>query len=199
MEMDDKIKVLTDKIFNEGVEKGKEQADRLIAEAEQKSAEAIASARSEAEKIVAEAKRQAAELKKNTDSEIRLSAGQVLQSVRSTIADTIADKLAVKGVSDATKDSDFLRSLVVKIVENWKPGEQVVVETADANALYDYFKANAKGLLEKGVEIKEASGRPTAFTIIPKDGSYKINFGDEELESFFKSFLRPRLVELLFQ
>ena len=30
------------------------------------------------------------------------------------------------------------------------------------------------------------------------DGSYKVNFGEAEFEAFFKSFLRPQMVELLF-
>ncbi len=196
--MDDKIKVLTDKILNEGVEKGKEQANQLIAEAQKKAQETIEHAKAEAERILSEAQKTAQEQKKNTEAEIGLAVGQSLQSVKSAIADSIADKLSLKAVDDAMKNPDFLRSIVAKIIEKWQPGEQLVVETGDAEGLLGYFQANAKELLDKGVEVRDVAGRQANFAIMPKDGGYKINFGEEELKAFFKSFLRPRLVEQLF-
>ena len=49
--MDQKIRELTDKIFNEGVEKGREEADKILAEAQKKSMEMLEDARREAEAI----------------------------------------------------------------------------------------------------------------------------------------------------
>ena len=64
--------------------------------------------------------------------------------------------------------------------------------------LKKYFAANAKALLDKGVRIEEVNGTKSLFTISPADGSYKVNFGEEEFENYFKDFLRPQLVEMLF-
>jgi len=36
------------------------------------------------------------------------------------------------------------------------------------------------------------------FQIGPKDGSYKVSFTDEDFKNFFKDYLRPGLIELLF-
>ena len=91
-----------------------------------------------------------------------------------------------------------MREVIRKIVENWTPGNDVVIETADAKGLEEYFASNAKDLLNKGVTINEVAGTATNFVLKPTDGSYKIQFGEEELKSFFQSFLRPRLVEMLF-
>ena len=74
----------------------------------------------------------------------------------------------------------------------------VRIETADAEALKKYFAANAKGLLDKGVKIEEVKGLKTNFQIVSEKGGYKLSFGDAEFEAFFKSFLRPQLIELLF-
>jgi hypothetical protein len=57
---------------------------------------------------------------------------------------------------------------------------------------------HAKSLLDKGVQIEQVNGIKTLFTVSPKDGSYKINFGEEEFMNYFKAFLRPQLVEMLF-
>ena len=58
--------------------------------------------------------------------------------------------------------------------------------------------AKAKALLDKGVTINKVNGKDTLLTIAPADGSYKVNFGKEEFETYFKNFLRPQLIEMLF-
>ena len=40
--------------------------------------------------------------------------------------------------------------------------------------------------------------KKASFSIIPADGSYKVTFGEDEFIEFFKEFLRPQLVEMLF-
>ena len=43
------------------------------------------------------------------------------------------------------------------------------------------------------------NGTKSLFTISPADGSYKVNFGEEEFENYFKGFPSvPQLVEMLF-
>ncbi|WP_301029781.1 hypothetical protein [Parabacteroides goldsteinii] len=53
-------------------------------------------------------------------------------------------------------------------------------------------------LLDGGVKIEKVSGKNAGFTIVPADGSYKVSFGEDEFVAFFKEFLRPGLVEMLF-
>ena len=196
--MDQKIRELTDKIFNEGVEKGRAEADRILAEAREKSSKMLGDAQKEAEAIRKNAEKGRDELKSNTTSELKLYTGQTLQALRTAIADSITDKIVTESVGKATADPSFFPSIITKVVSNWTPGEEVVIETADAKALEAYFAKEAKELLDKGLTIKEAAGRTTEFTLMPKNGSYKIEFGESELIELFKSFLRPRLVEMLF-
>ena len=56
----------------------------------------------------------------------------------------------------------------------------------------------ADDLLDKGVKIEQVNGIKTLFSVSPADGSYKVNFGEEEFMNYFKEFLRPQLVEMLF-
>ena len=78
-----------------------------------------------------------------------------------------------------------------------KEGE-VEIDAKDAESLKDYFEANAKGLLDKGVQINEVKGIKTDFAIKPAKGGYKLAFGEKEFVEYFKEFLRPQLIELLF-
>lgn len=65
-------------------------------------------------------------------------------------------------------------------------------------SLKAYFAKEAKQVLDKGVKIEQVNGIQTLFTIAPQDGSYKVEFGKEQFESYFKAFLRPQLVDMLF-
>ena len=88
--------------------------------------------------------------------------------------------------------------MIADLCAQWVKNEEVSIETKDAKALTDYFKANAKELLGKGVTISETKGIKTDFAIAPAQGGYKITFGDAEFIAYFKEFLRPKLVEMLF-
>ena len=70
--MDTKIQELTDKIYREGVEKGKEEAGRIISDANQQKQTIVNEAEAEAKRIVSAAEKQAAELEKNTKAELKL-------------------------------------------------------------------------------------------------------------------------------
>ena len=197
--MDSKIKELTDKIYHEGVEKGNQEAAQILAKAKQQSDEMLATAQAEAQRIVNDAQRQAADLTKNTQSELKLYAEQVVSSTQSTIADSLTDRIVRDNVQAMTTDADFMQKLMLAIVQQWTVGEPMVIETANAEALEKYMLGNAKALLDSGqVTIRKGSAQGAGFSVAPADGSYKVNFGEEEFVNFFKSFLRPRLVEELF-
>lgn len=195
--MENKIQELTEKIFNEGVEKGKNEATRLIEEA-QKRAEAIVNeARENAAAIVAQAQKDAEEINNNTRSELRLFGAQAVGALKSETANIVTDTIVKNAVKEALA-GDALKNILVKIAERWSADEPLVISTSEAEELKAYFAAKAKALLDKGVKIEQVNGLRTSFSIAPADGSYKVNFGEAEFEAFLKSFLRPQIVELLF-
>ena len=195
--MENKIQELTEKIYAEGVEKGKVEAERLVEEAKAKAATILKEAQAEAEAIVANAEKKATELDANAHSEIKLYGAQALGALKSEVANIITDAIVKSAVKEALT-ADTMKSVLVKIAERWSANEQIVISTSEAAELKAYFTKNAKALLDKGVEIKQVNGLKTAFSIAPADGSYKVNFGEAEFEAFFKAFLRPQMVELLF-
>ncbi len=56
--MENKLQQLTQKLYDEGLEKGRAEADRLVAEAKTNAAKIVKEARAQAEKIVAEGQHQ---------------------------------------------------------------------------------------------------------------------------------------------
>lgn len=196
--MDTKIQELTEKIYKEGVEKGNEEAGRIIANANVKKEAILNDANVEAKRIIAAAEKQAAELKKNTEAEIKLFGSQSLEALKSEVMNLITGSIVSTNVKAVVADKNFMQKIILELVKNWAKDGSVTIESAEAESLTAYFESNAKTLLDNGVKIEKVNGKPTSFTILPADGSYKVNFGEEEFISFFKEFLRPRLIDMLF-
>jgi V/A-type H+-transporting ATPase subunit E len=197
--MENKIQALTDKIYREGVEKGNEDARIIIEKAQQEAQVIVENARREAEATARAAQKAADELSENTHSELKLFAGQALNALKSEIVTVITTTIANQAVADSFADKDFMPAFLLKLAEQWDATEGgLVVGAADAEALKRYFTAKAKTLLDKGLVIEQVNGRQTQFTVAPADGAYKVGFGDEEFANYFKAFLRPQLVEMLF-
>ena len=95
-------------------------------------------------------------------------------------------------------DPAYMQKVILELVKSWPANEFLTIQASDSDGLKAYFEANAKGLLEKGDKIEKVSGKKASFSIIPADGSYKVTFGEDEFIEFFKEFLRPQLVEMLF-
>ena len=196
--MENKIQELTDKIYREGVEKGNEEARKLIARAQEEAGKIVENAQKEADTIVATAHKAADELAENTKSELKLFAGQAVNALKSEIATLVTDKIVNVDVKAFAANKDFLNAFIVALASKWSTNEPIVISTTDAEDLKKYFIAQAKEVLDKGVKIEQVNGSKSLFSVSPADGSYKVNFGEEEFMNYFKEFLRPQLVEMLF-
>ena len=193
-----KLSELTDKIYAEGVEKGNQEAQRIVDEANAKAAQIIAKAEKEASDKLARAEKQAQELDAHTKAELKLYTEQALNALKTAVVDLLNGEIAKGNVKAATADAKFMQSIIAKIAESMAKDGDVCIETKDADALKKYFASNAKALLDKGVKIQEGKALKTDFQVVSEKGGYKLAFGDAEFEAFFKAFLRPQLIELLF-
>ena len=194
----EKIQELTEKIYREGVEKGQQEAERIVAEAREQAEKIVAEAKEQALALEQAAKKKAAELDTNTKNELKLYTGQALNALKSEVANVLTDKVVGSEVGKLAEDKDFLGKFAVALAEKWTGDAPAVISAKDAEGLKAYFMQHAKGLLDKGLQIEKVNGVDTLFTIQPQDGSYKVQFGKEEFEAYFKAFLRPQLVDMLF-
>ena len=196
--MNTKIQELTDIIYNEGVAKGQAQADQILAQAKEQAQKIILDAQKEADALLAAANKQSADNAENVRKELKLYAAQAVEALKSEIATVVTDKIVSDSVKGFTADQKAFNEFILKIAQEWGKNQQIEIKSADAESLKKYFTANAKDLLDKGLKITQVNGREAEFSIQPADGSYKVNFGAEEFENWFKSILRPQLVETLF-
>ena len=196
--MENKIQELADKIYHDGVEKGNIEADKIVRQAQEEASSIIENAHKVADSIVNAARKEADKLSENAKSDLHLYAEQAVNALKSEVATLLTDKIVRSDVKKLFSDENFLHSLILAMAKNWLENEPVIISTQDAEKLNAYFLSEAKDLLDKGLKIEQVNGLKTSFSIAPADGSYKINFGEEEFVDYLKSFLRPRLLEVLF-
>lgn len=194
----DKIQELTSKLYSEGVEKGKEEADRIVTEATALKQKILDEAKTEAAEIIAAAQKKSAELKSHTEAELKLFAAQSSEALKTEITNIVTDKLASMNVKAAVEDKTFMQKLIVELIQNWSKDETLTIGVKNPKELESYIASNAKNLLDKGLKIETVSGIKTGFTLSPEDGSYKVKFGEEEFIEYFREFLRPQIQKLLF-
>ena len=106
--MEDKLQQLTRKLYDEGLEKGRAEAERLVNEAKAEAAKIVAEARAEAESIVKKAEARAADAEKNAMTEIALAGKQAVAKIKSEIASMIVAESVAPAVKSAAMDPAFI-------------------------------------------------------------------------------------------
>ena len=201
--MNSKIQQLTETIYNEGVQKAKEEAEAILKEAREKAAAIEKDAQKEAEKKVAEAEGKALELKKQVDSEIKMTLNQAVSAMKQEITSLITMKVIQPPVKELFSDKDYLQKLISTVVKGWMEKEsfdvKVILPKQNREQLEAYFKNNLADELNKGLEVSFAQNMKSGFKIGPSDGSYLISFTDEDFTNFLKAYLRPKTSQLLFE
>ena len=195
-----KLKELTDRLYGEGLEKGRAEADRLVADAEAAAAKIVADAKAEAAKIVKEA--EAADTAKNSMTEISLAGKQALAKIKNEIADAIIAKSVNAGVAQAVVDAAFVKELLLAVAAAWNGGAKVELKAMLPAALEaefsKVFEASAKELLAAGIEVGYSNTVRNGFKVGQKDGGYYIAFTDESFAALMQEYLREKVAKLLF-
>lgn len=201
--MENKLKELTDRLYGEGLEKGRVEADRLVAEAKEKAAKILADANAEAAQIVKKAEDKAADTEKNSMTEIQLAGRQAVAKIKSELAGAIIAKTSTEAIKSAVVDAEFVKKLLLEVAKNWSgAAEQVSLKALLPAALESEFasafEASAKELLAAGVEVGYSKEVKNGFKVGEKDGGYYISFTDESFEALLDEYLREKVSQLLF-
>jgi len=201
--MENKLQELTSKIYEEGIAKANMEAEKIITEAKNEADNLRNNAKLEASRILENAGREAQELRKNVESEVKLSARQAISTIKQHITDLITAKSTDESVKEAFRDKEFLKKIIETTIKNWNPGKeaydlQLLLSVEDEKTLVEYFTRKQKDLMKGLLEIRFDDHMNAGFKIGPKDGRFLISFTDEDFMNFFKNYLRPRTIQLLY-
>ena len=199
-----KLNQLTQKLYDEGLEKGRAEADRLVAAAKEQAEKLLADARAQAAEIVRQAESKAEDVSKNTMTEISLAGKQAVAKIKSEIAGAIVAKATGAGVKAAGLDASFIKEMLVAVAKNWNGADagkvalQALLPEAEKTKLDKAIEAEAKALLAEGIEVGYSKEVKTGFKVGAKEGGYYISFADADIEALLGEYLREKVSKLLF-
>ena len=196
-----KLQELTEKLYVEGLSKGREEAERMVTEAEQKAAAIVAEAEQKAAEIVKAAEQKAAELKKNNETEMTLATRQVVAALKENITNLVVAKTAAPAVHAALLDVDFVKEMLLGVARGWN-GEGVALEAilpAEMKAKFDAEAEDAaKALLAEGIEVGYSEKVKSGFKVAPKDGGYYISFTEEDFSALLAEYMKEKITKMLY-
>ena len=200
--MQNKLQELTDRLYNEGLSKGKQEGEEPLAKAKVQAEEIVAKAQAEASQIVAAAQKQAEDLKTKTASDVKMAAAQSLAATKKDIETLIVGKMTDEAVKKALSSADYVKELIKAVAEKFTtdgPVElAVVLPEALKKELEPFVTDELAKTLGAGVEASFSKKVSGGFKIGPKEGGYFISFTDETFTELISEYLRPTTKKLLF-
>lgn len=203
--MENKLQQLTRKLYDEGLEKGRSEAEKLVAQAKADAEKIVAEARAQAEAIVSKARVKAEDVEKNSMTEITLAGKQAVAKIKSEIASLVVVRATGAGVKEAVVDPAFIREMLLSVARNWngaaagKVELQALLPEGERKKLDAAFEKSAKALLAEGIEVGYSKEVKTGFRVGAKQGGYYISFSEADIEALLGEYLRGRVSDLLFK
>ena len=200
--MQNKLQELTDKLYNEGLSKGKQEGEEILAKAKVQAEEIIAKAKAEAETIVTAAKKEADDLKTKVQGDLKMAAGQSIAATKKDIETLVVTKMTAEETSKALTSAEFVKEVILAVAKGFNTEEPVDLEVILPEKLKAELEPFVAGELAKalkgGVEASFTKKIAGGFTIGPKDGGYFISFTEETFNALISEYLRPATKKILF-
>ena len=202
--MQDKLQELTDRLYNEGLSKGKHDGEELVQKAQAEADRIIAYAKAEAERIVAQANKEAEEMKTKVAADVKMAATQSIAVTKQEIEKMVVTKAAEEGVKANMSNAAFVKELITSVVKAFNPNNAApvaldfILPEAMKAELEPFVKNELVQLFGTGLKVDYSKKMNGGFTVSPKDGGYMLQFTDEEFTQLIANYLRPVTKKILF-
>lgn len=200
--MQNKLQELTDKLYNEGLSKGKQEGEEILAKARAEADAVLEQARKEAGDILAKARRQAEDMTVKVNGDLKMAAQQSIAATRNDIENIIVTKMTGKEVTKALTSAEFVKEVILAVAKGFNAQEsqdmQVVLPESLRKELEPFVAKELAEVLKSGVKAEFSKKVGGGFTIGPADGGWFISFTDETFNALISEYLRPATKKILF-
>lgn len=200
--MQNKLQELTDKLYNEGLSKGKQEGEELLAKAKAQVDDMLAKAQAEAAQIIAAAQKQAEEIRTKTASDIKMASSQSIAATKKDIETLIVGKMTGDAVKKTLSSPDFIKDLIKTVAEKFTTDGPVdlnlVLPESLKNDLEPFATKELTKILGAGVQASFSKKVAGGFQIGPKDEGWFVSFTEETFSQLISEYLRPATKKLLF-
>jgi V/A-type H+/Na+-transporting ATPase subunit E len=201
--MEDKIALLTQQLYKDGVQKAQDEADTIISNAKSEAIKIINQANKDADEIIKKTIQQTEELKKNTEAEIKTSGNQAIILVKQAIADSLTLSIADQVIQETLSHQDIQIKLINYAIDYMLKSKmddkiQITLPVEIDDAFSQLIEKSIHEQFRPNVNIQLSSKIDSGFRIGPVSKNYLISFTDDDFIRFFKQLLRPKTAKILF-
>lgn len=201
--MENKIQQLTSKLYEEGLQKGKTESERLLSEAKSQAEKIVNDAQKKADEIIAAANVRDNEMHEAAMRDVSLASRRVITDLKESVKDMLASASVSTEVKENFNNVEFVASLIGSIVENWSKqnpnsGISIAVPADKTEQFASFIEKKTAENLTKNLEIKSDSRLNSGFRISSSDSRFYIRFTDEQFDNFFKEYVRVKVADMIF-
>jgi len=212
------VEALLERLKNEGVVAGQEQAENLVTNAQKRAEWIIETAELEAQELLDRAKKQAEDIRVSGQDALKLAARDAFLRLRDNLLGSFSDEvmrvvgkqmtdkayteqliLALAGTVREKSALDLSKEIVISLPEDVIGVEELRKnpEELKQGSLSHYTAAIAANLLRDGVNFQVTEDIDAGLSIRLVDDAMVIDFTDETVSSLLLEHLQPRFRALL--
>ena len=200
--MQNKLQELTEKLYQEGLVKGKAEGEEVLAKARQEAAQIIAEAKEKAAAITDKAEKDAEDLKSKVESDLKMASAQCLQATRKDIENLLVGKIEAGKVSETLKDSAFIKEIIKTVAARFNAEQAtdlaLILPESQKAELEPWVRNELAKTLKAEVAADFSKKISGGFTIGPKDGGWFVSLTEQTFNELIAEYLRPVTRKILF-
>jgi len=202
--MQTKLQEITDKLYQEGLSKGKQEGLELLEKAKKEAQTLLSNARAQADSMIEEAHKQIAEQHANAQNELKMAAQQSVAKLKGEIESLVRTKMLHPPIHTALSDADFMQSVIKTALEKFNPKSEegvslhLLLPASMQKELDQFITVQVNKQLTSNLTVVFDPKQKTGFTITSHEGGFQLRFSDADFEALFAEYLRPKTKALLF-
>lgn len=195
--MDVKLEKLIAKIKKEAVDEAQKEAAALIEGARKEAASLRAKAAADADERIRDAEKKIEQFQKNAQLALQQASRDSMLLLKESMS-SLFDRVLKREVSESLTP-DFMKTLIHAIVASWSKDRNVEVQVnaQDRKQLEGVLFQGLEKDVKAGITLKPSDAFSGGFRIGLKGDDVYYDFTDQSIAEMFKSFLNPKLNELL--
>ncbi|UTW60770.1 hypothetical protein KFE98_12005 [bacterium SCSIO 12741] len=198
--MNSKLQDLTEKIYQEGIEKAKEESERLIEKARSDADRIRKEAETEKKQLLDQAHKEAESLQKKVNSELQLAGRKLIGQIKSDLSNLVQEKMLDTPIRQNLNDpAEMARLMEMAVSSVTLNGNEVSLRISEdlKKEIENHLEQSKSSLLQNGLTLHGEHMPGGGFKLEPGDGNYLISFTEADFRSFFAQFINPETLQFL--
>lgn len=201
--MTDQLQSLLLRLQQDGVDKGREQADELLTQARAEAARIVAAANAEAQQALERSKAEAARLEQRAQAAVKQAARDLLLSIGQRI-EVLVGKLVGERVAEVM-DGPTVVALLQRLIEAFvdrgrvNGGLDVVVGPELKRALTDTTLQHLRQRLEHGLTLHVGAGLGHGFQVRMGQGGVTHDLTEKAIAAAVAELVTPEIAQLVLE